>query len=150
MDEVRLKEAIQIVHEYGCIKSFADGNEGRLIDAFQKLINVAQSIIDCEGWPDKLLPEIRIATPLCEISFNKGRIVGHNAALDLCRAAAARDMLRLKEKLPSAEQLAEIVYEEHRDGGDEWKIAKENVHIYEHFMNIGEAIHDDLLRRMGI
>ena len=31
--------------------------------------------------PRKLLPETRIAIPLCEISFNKGRIVGANQML---------------------------------------------------------------------
>ena len=32
--------------------------------------------------PEKIMPEKRIAKPLCEISFNKGRVVGNNQTCD--------------------------------------------------------------------
>lgn len=40
--------------------------------------------------PEKILPETRIAEPLCEISFNKGRVVGYNQSIDQCQQAIKR------------------------------------------------------------
>ncbi len=51
-----------------------------MIVALQTLISVCQSVLNAKV-PVELSPETRIATPLCEISFNKGRIVEHNLAL---------------------------------------------------------------------
>jgi len=55
-DNLKLQEAIDLVHEYGVIKAFAGGEENQpLIDAFQLLISAAQSIIvgeeclNCKG-----------------------------------------------------------------------------------------------------
>ena len=48
---------------------------------------VAQSLATFirEAYPKEIKPETRIATPLCEISFNKGRIVGHNTCIQQIR-----------------------------------------------------------------
>jgi hypothetical protein len=68
--------------------------------AIALLLSLAQAYLSAPVVED-LLPETRIATPLCEISFNKGRIVGFNSALRLCRLEWM--------KKTSVEELKEII-----------------------------------------
>jgi len=53
----------------------------------------------------------------------------------------------MKDKQPKTigdvvgvEKIAEVAYESHREGGDEWGLAKHNVYIYERWMKVAQAI----------
>lgn len=61
-----------------------DKREGMFVRRSDKDIDYAISEIKSllkEKLSRPIKSEIRIAKPLCEISFNKGRIVGHNSVL---------------------------------------------------------------------
>ncbi len=91
MTDKELQEAIE------SIKSdmrwlIGDANEPK----YQLLLNLAQLYLSTAGkMPKEIPPETRIAQPLCEISFNKGRIQGYNQARQDCILAFAKREQRI-------------------------------------------------------
>ncbi len=85
MDKREIENAVERLDLYR-----AQETKEELDSDIQTLLSLAQLFLSVKGMPLKIeIPETRIATPLCEISFNKGRIQGRNQAIDLCTAHLA-------------------------------------------------------------
>lgn len=94
MTETELRKAIELVkksHPYATKYKGVKEDE-----ALQTLVTFAEQVLNAKE-PKEILPETRIATPLCEVSFNKGRIVGYNSALHDFHLWQEKCLLELEE-----------------------------------------------------
>ena len=115
MSEVR--EAVEV--KKGKYKMDLDGFGvspiQQIIKADKVLVALAESFLSSDGkWPEKCIPEERVVTPLCEISFNKGRVVGNNNCLDAARIVYVRDMAEKDDEIERTKAEVDNLNEEIR------------------------------------
>lgn len=95
MNDEEVREAVEYYQN-----SIALGNQGHI----KTLVTLAQLYLANAGkMPKEIPPEMRIVQPLSEISFNKGRIQGHNQARQSCILAFTKREQELIEGIKSLE-----------------------------------------------
>jgi len=102
---MELKEAIELLNNntvrIQILSDFAD--KEYCGEALATILSFLSKIQDAEMPQPITIQEKRIAEPLCEISFNKGRIIGYNQCYDEWLAYHTRkmaervDVLKLKD-----------------------------------------------------
>lgn len=164
-DLKELKEAVKIVKEISMeedceelipgrmgTSELYNRYEGKKLEAINTLIDLAQSVIDCEGMPEKkeIGNDAEAEEGNTEKEMRYQKKLSFNEALDLCTLAHVKLM---QEKMLTVEEIVNIILDETPIyGSAEWNPMQEQYQVWlakGSIDSLAQAIHQAAKHKAG-